>query len=77
MVLITDCFEYDVFFFHYKVYNKRVTGIVISSMDQTHALHSFDSDHDSSKSGFLDLITMSITVFSNVTQFDEIQSNQC
>ena len=32
-------------------------------MDQTRALHSFDPDRDSSESGFLDLITISTTLF--------------
>ena len=31
-------------------------------MDQTRASDSFDPDHDSSESGFLDLITISITI---------------
>ena len=55
-------------YFHWKVYNKRVIDIVISSknqdslllqMDQTRASHLFDPDRDSSESSFPDLITIS------------------
>ena len=68
------CFIY---FFSLKVYNKRVIGILISSkkrdslslrMDQTRASHLFDPDRDLSESGFLDLITIPITLLYFVTK---------
>ena len=67
-------FEYNVlylFIFHYKVYNKRVSDIVISfkkrdslslRMDLNRASYSFDPNRDSNKSSFLDLINISITL---------------
>ena len=62
----------SVFVFHQKVYNKRVIDIhvLISSkkreslslrIDQIRASHSFDPDSDSRESGFLELITISMT----------------
>ena len=73
MDFITDCFEYNVFYFFFskRYNNKGVIDIVISSkkrdsfllrMVQTRASHSFDPERDSSESGFLDLVTISITL---------------